>query len=170
MDLNALVRDVSAAQRGKWQEEGISCDLSLSEGPLPLHGDPSLLNQVLQNVLQNARTAMAKSPQKTLRVATRADGEHAVLEVSDSGKGITPENLGRVFEPFFTTKDVWSNVGLGLSVAYRVVSEHEGKIDVASEVGKGTQVVIRLPRGAKAVRTTSNPALPASKSALERQT
>jgi signal transduction histidine kinase len=53
--------------------------------------------------------------------------------------------MGRIFEPFFTTKDVWSNIGLGLSVAYRIVSEHAGRIEAFSEVGKGARFTIRLP-------------------------
>jgi len=83
---------------------------------------------------------------KGLRVATREEPDTVVLEVSDTGKGIRPEHLPRIFEPFFTTKDVWSNVGLGLSVAYRIATEHQGKIDVHTEVGKGSTFTLRLPK------------------------
>jgi signal transduction histidine kinase len=82
---------------------------------------------------------------KELFVRTRAEGMDALVVLEDTGKGIRPEHLPRIFEPFFTTKDVWSNVGLGLSVAYRVMSEHGGRIDVTSEVGRGTAVTLRLP-------------------------
>ncbi|HYO69659.1 MAG TPA: ATP-binding protein, partial [Archangium sp.] len=68
------------------------------------------------------------------------------IEVEDTGKGIAPEHLPRIFEPFFTTKDVWSNVGLGLSVAWRVVSEAGGSIDVRTEVGQGTCFTVWLPK------------------------
>ena len=67
----------------------------------------------------------------------------------DSGSGIDEKGLAHVFEPFFTTKDVWSNVGLGLSVSFRIVSEHQGRIDVESEVGKGSAFTVSLPVAAK---------------------
>ena len=80
----------------------------------------------------------------TLRTGER-DGE-GFLEVEDTGKGILPEHRHRVFEPFFTTKDVWSNVGLGLSVAYRIVSEAGGTIEMKSEVGKGSCFTVWLTK------------------------
>src|SRR5207302_2535919 len=94
----------------------------------------------------NARTAMPSGG--TLRIATRsvdAPSAQAVLLVEDSGKGIAPEIRDRIFEPFFTTKDDWSNVGLGLSVSYRIVEEHGGRIDVQSEVGRGSIFTVYLP-------------------------
>jgi signal transduction histidine kinase len=69
------------------------------------------------------------------------------VEVKDTGKGISPEHLARVFEPFFTTKDVWTNTGLGLSVAYRIVSDHGGRISAQSEEGQGSTFVVALPAG-----------------------
>src|SRR5262249_52653346 len=101
-------------------------------------------------MMQNARTAMIKSQVKELRISTRPEGANAVLEIADTGKGIAPEHLPRIFDPFFTTKDVWTNVGLGLSVAYRIINEHQGKIDVATEVGRGSTFTVRIPRAAAA--------------------
>ena len=69
----------------------------------------------------------------------------------DDGKGIPPEHLPRIFEPFFTTKDQWSNVGLGLSVSYRIVAEHGGRIDVESRAGEGSTFTVRLPAASAAV-------------------
>jgi signal transduction histidine kinase len=96
-------------------------------------------------MLSNARTAMMKAPFRRLSIRSRATAAGVEVVVVDTGKGITPEHLSRVFEPFFTTKDVWSNIGLGLSVAYRVVKEHEGRIDVESTVGQGATFTVRLP-------------------------
>jgi len=76
-------------------------------------------------------------------ISTRADAEHAYIEISDTGKGIPEENLARVFEPFFTTKK--RGTGLGLSIVRQIIDLHGGTIDVQSTVGKGTTFKIELP-------------------------
>ena len=68
-----------------------------------------------------------------------------MIELEDTGCGIQPENLDHIFEPFFTTKAVGEGTGLGLAIAYGVVAEHGGRIDVSSEVSRGTTVTVRLP-------------------------
>ena len=83
-----------------------------------------------------------------MRVATRIEGSEALIEVRDEGKGIPPEHLDRLFEPFFTTKELWTNIGLGLSVSWRIVAEHGGRITVESRVGEGSTFIVRLPLAA----------------------
>ncbi len=144
-DLNAIVRDALSLNLNQMKGEGISVELALSPGVLLVKGDPGHLSQVILALLSNARTALMQRPLKQISLVTRREGELAVVEVRDTGKGIQPAHLPRIFEPFFTTKDIWSNVGLGLSVAYRVMTEHQGKIDVATEVGKGSVFSLRLP-------------------------
>lgn len=146
MDLNGVIRDALTLITSQLAAEGITLDLQLSEGELPVNGDPGHLQQVLLAVVQNARTAMAATKTKVLSVQTRSEADEVVMTVRDTGKGISAEHLPRVFEPFFTTKDVWSNVGLGLSVAYRVIAEHHGRIQVESRVGEGTEVMVCLPQ------------------------
>jgi len=146
MDLNAVVRDAFSLSDNQTKGEGIAVVVKLQPGPLMVQGDPGHLSQVVLAMMQNARTAMMKSQVKELRISTRAETHNAVVEVADTGKGIAPEHLPRIYDPFFTTKDVWTNVGLGLSVAYRVISEHRGRIDVATEVGRGSTFTVRLPR------------------------
>ena len=75
----------------------------------------------------------------------RHEVDEVRVAVADDGKGIPPEHLARVFEPFFTTKDQWSNVGLGLSVSYRIVSEHGGRFLVESRTGEGSTFTVCLP-------------------------
>jgi two-component system NtrC family sensor kinase len=87
-----------------------------------------------------------KTEAKRLVLRTGERDGRGFLEVEDTGKGIAPEHRSRIFEPFFTTKDVWSNVGLGLSVAWRVVSEAGGTIDVRTEVGQGACFTVWLPK------------------------
>ncbi len=106
---------------------------------------PSQVNQVLLNLVTNAVQALDK-PQKAIVVTTRREGDAAIaIEVADNGKGIAPEALPKIFDPFFTTKEIGKGTGLGLSIAYKIVSEHGGRIDVKSQVGKGTVFTVVLP-------------------------
>ncbi|MDD5434001.1 MAG: ATP-binding protein [Nitrospira sp.] len=94
------------------------------------------LNQVFMNLLVNAAHAIKEKG--TIRINTMVEDEFVVVEVSDTGEGIPPENLSRIFEPFFTTKPVGKGTGLGLAVTYAIIQKHCGEIKVDSEVGKGT--------------------------------
>lgn len=109
----------------------------------PIEGDPGQLNQVFMNLLGNAADAVGA--RGTIRVATWLEGEEAVVEVRDSGRGMPPEVLGRIFEPFFTTKDVGQGTGLGLAISHGIVTAHGGRIEVESQPGAGTTFRVRLP-------------------------
>ena len=127
--------------------------------PLPyIQADPGMMEQVLLNLVVNARDAMPGGGQ--LRIATeitRLDeaqarlnpearaGEFVCLLVSDSGIGIDPEILPHIFEPFFTTKETGKGTGLGLATLYSIVKQHHGWVDVASQIGKGTTLKVFLP-------------------------
>jgi signal transduction histidine kinase len=101
------------------------------------------LNQVFRNVLLNAVQAIEGRGE--IRISTRFSDDVVEIEISDTGHGIAPENLGRVFEPFFSTRGVGQGMGLGLAVAYHLLKRHGGSIAVTSEVGKGACFVLRLP-------------------------
>jgi len=115
----------------------------------PLMADPSQIEQVFINVIANAAQAMTSSNSietrdgGKLEISTRAEDGFVVAEFKDNGCGISEENLDRLFEPLFTTKT--KGIGLGLAVSKRVVEAHEGRIEVESEVGRGTVFVIKLP-------------------------
>jgi two-component system NtrC family sensor kinase len=103
----------------------------------------SQLNQVFMNLLVNAAYAIKDSG--TITIRTGCENDWVWVEISDTGSGIPPENLTRIFEPFFTTKPIGSGTGLGLSLSYGIINKHGGKIEVASELGKGTRFTVRLP-------------------------
>lgn len=103
----------------------------------------SQLNQVFMNLLVNA--AHAIEDRGTITIRTGQQGQEVWVEVSDTGKGIAPENLKRIFDPFFTTKPIGKGTGLGLSMAYGIMKKHHGRIEVQSEVGKGTTFRVSLP-------------------------
>ncbi len=106
---------------------------------------PQELNQVFMNLLVNASHAIKQNGE--IRIVTARRDEQVVVEISDTGCGIPPENLARVFETFFTTKEVGKGTGLGLSISSEIVKKHQGRIEVESTVGVGTTFRIWLPIG-----------------------
>lgn len=115
----------------------------IPEQPVMVSYDAQQVEQVLINMIHNAVQAMPG--QGILRIAlTQVDG-NAQIAIQDSGSGISPEHLKRIFDPFFTTKPEGEGTGLGLSVSYGIIANHRGRIDVESEMGKGTTFTIVLP-------------------------
>ncbi|MDO8990444.1 MAG: ATP-binding protein [Sideroxyarcus sp.] len=104
---------------------------------------PMQINQVFMNLLMNAAQAIKEHGRITIR--TGQEKENVWVEVEDTGCGIEPGNLKRIFDPFFTTKPVGQGTGLGLSLSYSIVKKHGGRIEVRSEVGKGTVFRVVLP-------------------------
>jgi signal transduction histidine kinase len=123
--------------------DGITVVRSYAPDAPRVEANPGQLNQVWTNLLDNALDAMDGSGE--LRVATSLDGSALVVEVGDTGGGMSPEVARRAFEPFFTTKGVDKGTGLGLDVSRRIVVEnHHGQIAIESQPGH-TVVRIRLP-------------------------
>ncbi|MFN3345047.1 MAG: sensor histidine kinase [Chloroherpetonaceae bacterium] len=113
--------------------------------PLPLvQAFPAQMNQVFLNLITNAVHAVDERTGR-ITIKTMTQGNQVVVKVIDNGKGIPPENLKKIFDPFFTTKPVGQGTGLGLSIAYKIIEKHGGKIDVQSQVGRGTEFTITLP-------------------------
>jgi PAS domain S-box-containing protein len=127
-----------------WNELKYKADVAKDYGELPrVQCYPQLLNQVFMNLLVNAAQSIEKHGR--IRIKTRADNGYVEIKISDTGPGIPKENLHRIFDPFYTTKDVGKGTGLGLNVAYNIIKKHHGKIDVKSDVGKGTTFTVRIP-------------------------
>ncbi len=116
---------------------------------------PFQLNQVFMNLLVNAAQALEEHGKITIR--TGFDASQIWVEVQDTGRGIKPENMIRVFDPFFTTKPVGKGTGLGLSLSYGIVKKHDGRIEVQSELGKGTTFTVFLPRSATETFPSAEP-------------
>ncbi len=114
----------------------------------PIDCYPGKLNQVFMNIIANAVQAMSKQ-QGTLTLSTQniqfAAQPGVMISIKDSGLGMPEEVKRRIFEPFFTTKDVGKGTGLGLSITHSIIEKHQGKIEVESELGKGTEFKIMLP-------------------------
>ncbi len=119
----------------------VTIDLNI-DGDIPLvDHDPNQINQVLLNLLLNAIQSMDKPG--AIHVSLQVDDGTVLITVADEGKGISPEHLPNIFRPFFTTKG--HGTGLGLSLARRMIEAHEGRVEVSSVMGKGTQFRIYLP-------------------------
>lgn len=103
------------------------------------------LNQVFMNILDNAAFAVSDKDHGDVWITIRKDNKFAYVEIEDNGKGMSDETKNKIFNPFFTTKPVGQGTGLGLSISYKVIKNHNGNIDVQSELGKGTKFIIKLP-------------------------
>ena len=114
---------------------------------------PDQLNQVFINVLMNAVQAIEKEGQITIK--TYQANNNVIIEISDTGHGIPPENIDKIFNPGFTTRGVGVGTGLGLSICFNIIQKHQGQIKVESEVGKGTTFTIILPTDLKTIESNA---------------
>ncbi|MFM2049155.1 MAG: hypothetical protein RI955_1703 [Bacteroidota bacterium] len=101
------------------------------------------INQVFMNIIANAIDASTEKGK--VIITTKIENDNAIILIEDNGMGMSEETQAKIFDPFFTTKDVGSGTGLGLSITYGIIESHNGKIEVNSEVGKGTEFIITLP-------------------------
>ncbi|WP_454725196.1 MULTISPECIES: PAS domain-containing sensor histidine kinase [Cupriavidus] len=145
MDLNALVGESLALVRRELQDHHVEAELRLGEPPARICGDRIQLQQVLINLLMNAVQAMdAAGGRRRLWVSTSAaDERHVQVAVRDSGKGIAPEDAGRLFNAFFTTKA--EGMGMGLSICRSIIEAHGGRIWAESPPGGGALLQVLLP-------------------------
>jgi signal transduction histidine kinase len=143
-DLNEVVR---SACRIACVEPRLrhALSLHLAEGELRVHGNAGRMAQVVMNLVANAAAAADAERENHVRVSTGRAGVWVTLEVSDTGVGIPSERLARIFEPFATFRQDGSGTGLGLAVVQEIVEEHEGSIEVSSDVGRGSRFRVSLP-------------------------
>jgi signal transduction histidine kinase len=152
-DLNRAIQSTITVASNEWKYVA-DIEMDLDTNLPPVHCSPAEFNQVVLNIVVNAAHAIGDvvgdggKGKGKIRVRTRADGEWAVIEISDTGAGMPPHVQQRIFEPFFTTKEVGKGTGQGLAIAHNViVDKHGGIIKVASAPAKGTTFTIRLPIG-----------------------
>ncbi|MEX2214995.1 MAG: ATP-binding protein [Phycisphaeraceae bacterium] len=159
-NLVALVDELVDFFTPQAQAMGITIRTQHAAGELTAPADAALLKQSLLNLMLNACQAMAQARDKSDAGSTGAscdlivrtgqretpEGELAEIHVTDTGPGISPEHLAKIFQPYFSTKK--TGTGLGLPTTRRIVQEHGGTIEVHSEIGKGSDFVIALPRSA----------------------
>ena len=162
LDVNAIVLEALQVTRSKWKDEagrkGTPIDIQTELGELSSpKGNASEIEEVLTNLIHNSVEALPRGGR--IRITTGMDQNEVRIRVMDNGLGMTEEIRGRAFEPFFSTKKE-KGKGLGLSVAYGIISRHNGELTVESEPGKGTTFVITLPVVSESESGTGEPTLP----------
>jgi signal transduction histidine kinase len=147
LDINSIVREVVENTQPKWKNEaelkGITIEVLTQLSELPsLKGNRSEIKEVLASMLYNSIDVLPDGGQ--IRIATKAYDDKVEIKVIDNGSGMSEQVKNQIFEPFFTTKQEQGH-GIGLSVAYGIISKHNGEIAVESQPGEGTTFTITLP-------------------------
>lgn len=141
-DLHAVIDNCLVILRNQLKNR-ISISRDYTPEPCLIVCNEGKIHQAILNILMNASQAIGEKG--TISISTASDGQQAVISITDTGCGISDENLPRITDPFFTTRDPGKGTGLGLSIAYNVFREHGGTMDFESELEKGTRVIITLP-------------------------
>jgi PAS domain S-box-containing protein len=172
MDINEVIQQVTQMLR-RVLGENVSLRSNLAPRLPAIEADATMMEQVIMNLSVNARDAMPGGGSLTIGtvpvMVSRAyvernpearEGTFVCLSVSDNGTGIEPDKINKLFEPFYTTKEVGKGTGLGLATVYGIVKQHQGWIEVESELGKGSVFKVYLPAMAKAVHARNGKAAP----------
>jgi PAS domain S-box-containing protein len=148
IDVNKLLDDTLQLLEPQLRKSNVEVVKQYTKSPPLIFGNSGKLQQVFTNLILNARDAIVNGGRITLVTESVNDGE-INIEVTDTGEGISEENLNKIFDPFFTTKGVGNGTGLGLAVSYGIVQEHAGTIEVQSENGNGTTFKLSFPATSK---------------------
>jgi signal transduction histidine kinase len=116
---------------------------NISEEEIIIKGNVGKLHQIFINILSNASQSIDKKG--AITITTLKQEKSVIIYITDTGHGISQENLAKITDPFYTTKDPGKGTGLGLAIAYRIIQDHKGRIEFHSELNKGTSVKIWLP-------------------------
>ena len=153
VNINTIITDVLQIIGQQLSLNNIQVVYDLAEDLPTILANPNRLEQVLFNLVTNARDAIEQLPDdadgsddRNIIIETYVDNHDVVCAVADTGSGIQAENRDKIFEPFFTTKEVGRGMGLGLAITYGIVREYDGNITVKSKVGKGTRFEMRFKR------------------------
>jgi two-component system sensor histidine kinase HydH len=143
VDMAALLRRCLELVKAEAADGGVVTKLAVPDDLPTVQADADRLQQVLMNVLLNGLQAMDQGGRLSVTAAPAESSQAVEIRIADTGKGIPPELLSQVFFPYFTTRQGGS--GIGLAISQKIVTDHQGTIEVESEVGQGTTVIIRLP-------------------------
>ncbi|SDB46754.1 His Kinase A (phospho-acceptor) domain-containing protein [Desulfonatronum thiosulfatophilum] len=164
VDVHAVLDRVLELMNTGYRKHAINIRKNYDPQMIPIKADPNQLEQVFLNLSINAQHAMeASGGDLTVSTQMIREGRGILVKIQDQGVGISKDNLKKIFDPFFTTKEQGKGTGLGLSTSIGIVNNHFGKIEIESEVGKGTTFTVELPVDITALRpenSTSGPSCP----------
>jgi two-component system NtrC family sensor kinase len=143
--VNTVLEECVSFLENEARYRNITIEKELSPDIPAIPSDPSQLQQVFLNLLNNSIDAIGKDGRVTLHTEYQPQSNYIVVKVSDTGPGIPKEVLAKIFDPFFTTKEVGKGTGLGLSISYSIIEKLGGTITVDSQMGQGTTFTIALP-------------------------
>ncbi|MFG1482065.1 ATP-binding protein [Halobacteriovorax sp. HFRX-2_2] len=144
-DLSEVLSDCVLMIEEIYDHYGISVSFESSVEKLQVKGSPGQIQQVVMNLLTNARDALEESEVKEIKISLSTQDNMAIIAVSDSGPGMSEAIKNKIFEPYFTTKKYGKGSGLGLSLSFNFIKEHGGNISIDSEIGQGTTFKIEIP-------------------------
>jgi len=164
VDLNEVLRDTVTLLEHQFKTSQIRVETNFEPHLSRIHGNQGKLQQVILNLMLNAKDAMFDTPNATLKIATFNGSGRVLIRIQDSGGGIEREHLHRIYDPFFTTKTKpqegeHKGTGLGLAVSYGIMQEHAGKIHVESELGVGTAFQLEFPASGARTAVPAEPAV-----------
>ncbi|MFC1714274.1 ATP-binding protein [Candidatus Poribacteria bacterium] len=146
VQINEVIESTLDLKRYQLHVDDIELELRLSTDVPETTADPHQMQQVFMNIINNAHQAMSEHiGQGKLTVETELDDDTIIIRFTDTGPGMSKENIRRIFDPFFTTKSVGKGTGLGLSISHSIVAEHDGRMYVDSEMGKGSVFTVEIP-------------------------
>lgn len=143
VDLQECIRGAIDLARHRIEKEGVELATDLGDGPVQVSGDGGALGQVFLNLLLNALDAVVGSPERCIRVRLLRERDEVLIEIADTGRGMSEEELASAFDLFYSGKE--TGTGLGLAIAHKIVTDHGGSIELACSPGRGTKALIRLP-------------------------
>jgi PAS domain S-box-containing protein len=165
LDLNTVVSHMTK-MLGRILGEDITLQCNYSNNPPLVHADVGMMEQILLNLAVNSRDAMPSGGQLTVKISVLdissgtlrehsegREGKFVCLSIKDTGCGIEPKTLPHIFEPFFTTKPIGKGTGLGLATVYGIIKQHQGWVEVESQIGAGTAFNVFLPHDAGTIGT-----------------
>lgn len=141
-EMSSFLGEVVSLMEIEAKEKNIVIERKI-EGNFQTRLDRDEMKKALVNIILNGIQAMSSGGKMNISGRLDSSGNEYIIQIKDSGPGIPEENLPKIFQPYFTTKD--KGTGLGLAIAFRIINDHKGKIEVESELGKGTTFIIRLP-------------------------
>lgn len=144
-NLNKIINAVLQVLRNHVSFQNIGIERKLDPDLPDIYVDINQIKSVINNLAVNAADAMPNGGSLTITTSTTPDRKYVHLRITDTGVGISEENLLKVFDPFFTTKEIGKGTGLGLSVTYGIIKRHNGLINIKSQVGVGTRIDVHLP-------------------------